>query len=342
MSNQVLSKLGVFALIVINLGAYYVFWPNAGSQGPGPENVEKPGRSAALAANASAAQPGDAWKPSMPSADPQLPDPAKKPDPLLTLPTQEAKQSKAPTLPHPVADSSKVPALPTIPEPAGGLQPVGLVEPASPAQPPAPPPADPTKEQLKRLVETFKKDSTAKPVAVAQGDPPAPVAPVVQTPTEPARPVQTESSPWSLQWELADGHAVLTARLYKRLEFRIQCDRVKMDSPDGAVLAIGKVSFSGPGVKGTCKQLTIGLAGDTIVLEGQGQLQVQQGNPSDLAIPTVELSGERLSVRLQQLTGGVGAAQAFPGAPTTPTPGVGNAVPTPFTVAPLGLEKKGP
>jgi hypothetical protein len=347
MTKQYLSKVGVFALIVINLGAYYVFWPDTASRGPGPENAEKAGKSAALAANASAAQPGDPWKPSMPSADPILPDPAKK-DPLLTPPAPEVNTSKPPIPPARLAanqDSKGSNALPPIPDPGPpAIQPVGLIERSGPEPPPpSAPPVDPTKEQLKRLVETFKKGpppagQVSDPAAPSKRAPgfPAELPKDATVPSEPPAPRQADSSPWSLQWELADGHTLLIARLNKRLEFRIECERVKMESPDGAVLAIGKVSFIGPGVKGTCQQLTIGLAGDILVLDGKAQIQVQQGNPSDLAIPTVELAGERVSVRLQQLTGGA-APQAFPGAPTPSS--AANAAPSPFTVAPLGSGK---
>ena len=35
MSKELLAKFGVFALIVINLGAYYMFWPSGAPHPPG-------------------------------------------------------------------------------------------------------------------------------------------------------------------------------------------------------------------------------------------------------------------------------------------------------------------
>src|SRR5205807_671686 len=35
MSNPMLAKVGVFSLILVNLGAYYVLWPGTSAHGPG-------------------------------------------------------------------------------------------------------------------------------------------------------------------------------------------------------------------------------------------------------------------------------------------------------------------
>ncbi len=123
-----------------------------------------------------------------------------------------------------------------------------------------------------------------------KNDPPAPAAPDKVV----TKPILTENSPWTMHWEIADGHTTLTARLNKRLEFRIVCDRVKLESPDGALMAIGKVHFTGPGMKGKCDRLTISLVADSLVLDGKAELQVQQGNLADLAIPIVEPQGRTI------------------------------------------------
>jgi hypothetical protein len=342
MSRQLFAKLGVFGLIVLNLGAYYVFWPDNGSHGNGVDKTDNSGKPMPMASNASAAQPGDPWKPS-------------PPDPALPAPKATSPQPKSPAVTAPTAD----PTLPN-PDPLAGSAPSGAVnipsipEPVGLAGQPAPipedtqtKPVDPTKVQLKRLMDTFKKEEStpaapptppptppADPLAggvLPQGQPPHPVISATNVST---KPIQTENSPWSLQWEFSEGRTALTARLNKRLEFRIVGDRVKMETPDGAVVASGKVKFIGPGLKGSCERLSIGLTGETLVLEGKAELQVQQGNLSDLAIPTVDLKGEQFSVRLQQLTSGVTPVQGV----TNPTGGSGiipatvsPATPSPFT-----------
>src|SRR4051812_17123537 len=68
MSRQLLAKVGVFVLIVVNLGAYYVFWPDS-HHGSSADKSDGPGKSLQMASNASAAQPGDPWKPSGPFAE---------------------------------------------------------------------------------------------------------------------------------------------------------------------------------------------------------------------------------------------------------------------------------
>jgi hypothetical protein len=106
-----------------------------------------------------------------------------------------------------------------------------------------------------------------------------------------------ENSPWTLQMEINGGQTTLTARLHKRTEFKILCERVEMKTPDGAVQALGKVSFTTAGLRGACQRLTIPLNEDRLLLEGKAEVQMQQGTPP--AETTVELKGDQLHLRLQ-------------------------------------------
>jgi hypothetical protein len=109
-----------------------------------------------------------------------------------------------------------------------------------------------------------------------------------------------------------------------------------METQNGALVAIGKVVFNGPGLRATCDQLTVSLGSDSLILEGKAELHVQQGNPTDIAVPTAELKGERFALRLQQTAGNVVQAQGLQHIRTeplvpTPAPAKQTAVPSPFT-----------
>jgi hypothetical protein len=353
MTKQLLAKCGVFVLIVVNLGAYYVFWPESGTSGSGVDRQESAGKTQPTSVNANPAQLSET---ATSTATPGEPTPIKLPD------SQPVMLPGDVPAPAPLAIGGKQPAagdLPAIPDPLS----------AGPLPLPSPPQVvaqldDPTLEKLKKLKASFTKEGGSKPapmdpvVPTLPDLPKAPMAapqaplplPGLPTPSAPqvekvaAKAVPTDKSPWTLQWEINDGRTTLTARLNKRVDFRIVCDRVKMETLDGALVAIGKVVFMGPGLKGTCNQLTIVLSGDTVVLEGKAELQVQQGgNPTDLAIPTAELKGEQFSLRLQQTAGSVVPAHVPPGLHDVPAPGNTNTPPSPFTVPPTSpLDKKGP
>lgn len=323
MSKQLLAKCGVFVLIVVNLGAYYIFWPESGSSGTNIEKHDNPGNPLQIAGTANAAQPGETAKPASPPIE-QLQ--------AISLPADPAPDG-----------------LPAMPDPSAGALPA----PVAVAQA-----DDPTIERLKRLKASFNKESNPAPMLPdpqpKTANPPTPPAPLpaAATPTANVAPKSTPTgkSPWMLQWEINDGRTTLTAKLNKRVDFRIVCDGIKMETQDGALVAIGKVAFSGPGLKATCDQLTVSLGSDSLVFEGKAELHVQQGNPTDLAVPTAELKGERFALRLQQTAGNLvpaqAPAQALPNihseplvpaqAPQPPQPPQApaslNSAPSPFTV----------
>lgn len=307
MSQQLLAKVGVFGLIVVNLGAYYALWP--------ARNVHVDGdRDMGGAASRSMEKADNAGKPLqiMPSAGAAQPVEPAKPSSLPgeiasgAIPLPEPLIKTVPEMP-PAAPLGIV--LPPIPKPIDPLLPA--VPAATLIQAKA---LDPTIEQLKRLKESFGKETGSK------APPPEPfTVPTKELPNlkpvpapvdnETPRPGPSEVSPWSIQMEIAGGQKVLTARLQKRAEFRIICDQVEMKTLDGAVVALGKVTFTGPGLKGTCNRLTFGLSADSLVLDGKAEVHVQQSNPAD---PAIELSGEQLTLRLPQPIAGLTPVQSIP------------------------------
>jgi len=109
-----------------------------------------------------------------------------------------------------------------------------------------------------------------------------------------------------------------------------------MKTLDGAVVAMGKVSFTGPGLKGTCSRLILGLTADSLVLDGKAEVQVQQSNPAE---PAIELKGEQLMVRLHEPVAGLTPVQSLP--PVIPPT---SAITTPQDLIPavLPFQKKAP
>jgi hypothetical protein len=374
--NQVLAKIGVFALIIINLGAYYVFWPetapHAAYEGQTslpslpPKAVEKgenTGKPAQVALAANAAQTGRQGKPSLLQGDGPRRGPVGEVDGTAGPAAgqeQEGNQPGGLSKPSLFAKNDLSSTdLPPIPElPAAGALPSPSSS-AVPATPPAPVPQgdsgpgiaqvkaeDPTREQLKRLMETFPKEGLAKG-SPSKGNPLPPpdpfplatkeIAKLQPMPAGNASPTPiAQSDLWTLQMEVRGGQNVLTARLNKGIEFRIVCDQVEMKTLEGAVHAIGKVGVTGPGLKASCNRLIIGLGNDSLVLDGKAELQLQQGNGA--SNPAAELKGEQLTFRLQQPGGQLSGAQAFP-APLTPVPTPAAPIPAP---EPFPPSKRGP
>jgi hypothetical protein len=305
MSNQMLAKVGVFGLIVVNLGAYYVFWPGNGwnslremtqsaPTAPSLEKSENPGKPVQVTSTATAAQPTQQGKPAtlqppaltMPPSDPK--------PPVEEMPVAKKTQPKLDKEPFAIS-------LPPIPEPENPTPGKPELSIGSDSGIVVAKAEDPTIEQLKRLKNSFPKEKSAvnpselPPVAKPENLNLKPV-PVENPGVKPAAATAADS-PWSLQMEIAGGQKVLTARLKKSFEFRIICDHVEMKTTDNAVLAIGHVTVMGPGVKGSCNRLVLGLASDTLVLDGKAELHIQQGNVVEVAGQTAELRGEQLTLR---------------------------------------------
>jgi hypothetical protein len=114
--------------------------------------------------------------------------------------------------------------------------------------------------------------------------------------------VSKMQSPWLLQMEVVGAQTQLMAQLQQKstgrllASFKILCDRVDMKAPDGALQAIGKVTFVGAGVKGSCRRLTLPLSDVRIIFEED---VVIRHEPPTGIVPTEEekncvLRGEKI------------------------------------------------
>jgi hypothetical protein len=315
MSKELLAKFGVFALIVVNLGAYFVFWPNATPHAPGEngkaialEKQDSSGKPASSSPSVGVAPPVEPVKPSLLQGDvtpgvipPLAPldkPPSAIPDPLNggALPIV----NELPAIPRPTDPGS-------LPAPAGTLTPIKA--------------EDPTIALLKKLKESVGKENGSQAVPPPLVLPPTELVGLKPIPATDEKavykPLRPDNRPWSVQMETSGGQKVLNARLHKRTDFRIVCDDLDTKTLDGAVVALGKVSFTGPGLKCSCGRLTLNLVNDSLILEGNAEAQIQQGSAADAI---VELKGERLTFRLQQPTGDLGPAQPLNVTPATSTP----------------------
>jgi hypothetical protein len=353
MSNQMLAKVGVIGLIALNLGAYYFLWPgspwhqhaennNSAPTAPSLEKGDKSGKPVQVASTAGAAQPTQLGKPS-----------AVQPPPLTMMPADPAPPSGSdqnPTGAKPTDPAKAIPsaadkdlfviALPPIPDPNDPSPATGNRDTGASAKPEVvvARAEDPTIEQLKRLKNSFAKE-TSKPGTGNLADPPAlvPAENINLKPVPQENPAgKADSSAWTFQMEIAGAQKVVTARLNKQTEFRILCDHVEMKTTEGAVVAVGHVAVIGPGLKGTCNRLILRLAGESLILDGKAELQIQQGNVVEIAGQSVELKGELLTFRLQQAAPAAAASANPPPPATVPT-----GLPNPFTPAPpFAVDKK--
>jgi hypothetical protein len=108
-----------------------------------------------------------------------------------------------------------------------------------------------------------------------------------------------QQSPWLLNMEVVGTQTQLIARLRQQsaglspAEFKILCDRVDMQAAEGAVQAVGKVTFFGPGLKGTCQRLTVPVAEMRIIFEESVEV-THQGPPDTRTAYPYILRGEKI------------------------------------------------
>ena len=251
-NKQLFAKVGVFVLLGVNVAAYYFIWPHK----DGASKTE---------ARVSAQEKGETQLFPVKKDD--------KPSPATTKPTHEISASvwteaKPLDIPKPAetpvekangdelfkllehikneADASK-PRAPVVPAPSAGdtgSMPVPFSEEKKPNRLP-PLPAD--------LIAGERKDTI---VGASASMPKA------------------GPSPWLVNMETIGGQTQLIARLRARpnVEFKILSDRVEMKAPSGAVQALGRVIFTGPGIKGTCQRLIIPLHETQLVFEVEAHI----------------------------------------------------------------------
>lgn len=259
MDKQLFAKIGVFVLLGLNVGAYYVFWPSpqgaSKTEAKGPR--EEKGEAMLLPSKSD--RPTDVGKPkTLPATAFKDAIPVSLPS-SPRLPEQEVKAEDAVNklLDHikKETEGAKVvipPPMLVFPEDQKTVVPEKV-------DPPAFPP----------LLEDVKP----KPLPPLQGDPlkkdPNIGVTSALTPKLP--------SPWLFSLEMQGNQSVLTARLQfpgterPVAEFRILCDRVER-TPTGDVQAVGKVTFAGAGMKGACQRLTVPLQEVRLLFEEQASI----------------------------------------------------------------------
>jgi len=235
-SKQILAQIGVFALLGLNVGAYYVFWPHRESDAKGDTKPMSTERGVAQLR----IEKKD--KPAPPKVVPALVMNQTAPLPIANPPVNPP-QAKDP-------DDSVIKLLQHIEKEAG--TPITLPMPMTPND------ADngglpglPIEEKKPRVAMAAKGDSGIVGVSAV---------------TPKAAP-----SSWLMNMEEVGPQTQLTAKLRSpALEFTILCDRVEMKG--GTVLALGKVTFAGAGLKGQCQRLTLPRHAAQLLFEEQVNL----------------------------------------------------------------------
>jgi lipopolysaccharide export system protein LptA len=97
---------------------------------------------------------------------------------------------------------------------------------------------------------------------------------------------------WTLHLEVVKGRTILTARAGKEISFRVDCQRLELQAPQGSIQAVGDVKLASAALNGTSDRLTVSLQEDQIVLEGHASLTSARDGQS------MEVKGERLSLRI--------------------------------------------
>jgi lipopolysaccharide assembly outer membrane protein LptD (OstA) len=98
--------------------------------------------------------------------------------------------------------------------------------------------------------------------------------------------------------EVANGRTIVTAKAAKDAHFRIECDRLELQAPNGCVRASGKVIITGEGVSATSNVMILNLQEYRITLEGVVSVMSVR-HRSEL----VELSGDALGPDFLQVSG---------------------------------------
>jgi hypothetical protein len=257
-NQQLYAKIGVFVLLGVNVGAYYVLWPRQ----PNSTIDEANGPRAAL---------GEVeFLPPLNVKPPEAGEP-KEPAAGFAKDTEHTKKV------DPKEDGAddlvrKLLAHMNREAPAGN-----------------PRPAFPVAEEKNAAVKGEAGGTKGEPSPVA----PRPLPQMQAEPLDPARIGVTSPltpkpppSPWVLYTEAVGKQTLLVAKLQgpkSVVEFRILCDRIETRGND--VVALGNVAFSGSGLRGDCQRLTLPLLETRLLFEEQVHIRQDAGS----------LIGERLA-----------------------------------------------
>lgn len=247
------------------------------------------------------------------TAPEEVKKPVADPGPLKPLPAPYALEPVTPPSPLP-KPSDPVPTTPTMPPAAtpSAAPPSPMTEP-TPPMPSTPVPPMPTAPVAPGNVEPARFNpaptSDAPPIA-----PPATGSSPVPTPAAVVAPC-----PWVFKVEIVDGRTQLEARTEKEVQFRVSCEHLNLQAPNGTIEAQGGVKVASLNLDGSCDRLTITWQDDKVQLQGQVRLKCRKEGQE------VELTGEKVSVKL---TATGPAKESVTRKPVSETPTAGEKVST--------------
>lgn len=273
-NRSFIAQVAVFVLVGVNVAAYYVFWPRTGNGSP--EETKANGQdqfvqsiSGEKKSPAVPAPPADFPAPADPASVPSLPAPPVSP-PAMPPAMPPAKDPIVELLTRIQKESASAPKLLDI----SALPPLTDQGPSEPMKPRELPPLQ------------------AEPVPLPAPLPapiPAPIPPEGKSPPL-AQDVNfaacMQKSPWMFKLEIVGTQTQLIAQVKPSAalrpgpEFKILCDRVEMKAPDGALQAVGKVTFVGAGLTGSCQRLTLPFSDVRIIFEENVRFSYDAGPPS--------------------------------------------------------------
>jgi hypothetical protein len=280
--KQLFAQIGVFVLLGLNVGAYYVFWPHqdSGSKSEAKSPREEKGEVQLLPAPPDK-QPNIA----KPSEFPANPRSDAVPRSLAASASNAEKDTSADDAVSKLLDHIKKESADGKRAPAGPFNEKNYVFPEKQD--------NPAKQSELPAIRFLPEDNKPKSLPPLKADPllPDPSNPNVGVTS--ALTPKLPPGPWLLHTETAGDQTLLVAKLRRPAstrplaEFRILCDRLETKSPGGDVQAVGRVTFAGAGLKGACQRLTVRLQESRLVFEDQvylAQETVAGGN----------LSGDRI------------------------------------------------
>lgn len=280
--KQLFAQIGVFVLLGLNVGAYYVFWPHhdAGSKSEAKSPREEKGEVHLLPA-----PPDKQPNPAKPNELPASPRNDAVP---LIIPGSASKSDQ-----ETAADDAVSKLLNHIKN-----------ESAAQNQPPAGPfdennyvfpekQDNPAKKSDLPAIRFLPEDNKPKPLPPLKADPLLPDTRNPNVGVTSALTPKLPPGPWLLRTETVGDQTLLIAKLRQSrstrtpAEFRILCDRLEAKGPSGDVQAVGHVTFAGAGLKGACQRLTLRRNESRLIFEDQVYLAQE-------AVAAGNLSGDRI------------------------------------------------
>jgi hypothetical protein len=290
MDKQLFAKLGVCALLGLNVGAYYVFWPSQnGNKTEAQTPKEEKGQTQLLPTPAEPARPKElSPKPLVDAVPIGVPIPPKLPE--SKPPTEREIVGKLSSLIKEQGGADKPPVTLINPPTPNAFDEKKILVPEKPLSPPP----------------GFPEEGKPKPLPAFPSEPLKPAVFGVTSPLTPKL-APEKRSPWTFKVEKADkGQKLVTAKLTNPVfEFRIFCDSVTQNL-GGVELDATGVRLETAGISVRCKRLTVpvGLPPRFVF---EGDVVVNPGTPFDGSMRTDRLVWELHPMPIIAPPGALGA-----------------------------------